>query len=276
MPVYGFGTWRLGRQSHLDPDQAYQAEAENLRAAVQDGIYHIDTAERYSDGKVEQIVGQAIKGLDRSKIFLVSKAKPENHSYDGIIKACRDSLQRLGTGYLDMYLLHAFSPEHDLKQAIRAMDDLVDQGLVKNIGISNFNVEHTEQAQQYTRHFIACNQVHYNLIFREPEASGLLQYCQENDIFLSAWRPVEKGVLAVDDNPVMHGMVEKYSKTPAQIAINWLMCQPNVVTLAKTSDRAHLEENLGALGWNLSAEDIEILRKTFPNQKNMSDAVPLG
>ena len=119
------------------------------------------------------------------------------------------------------------------------------------------------------------NQVHYNLIYREPEKSKLLEYCQKHDIFLVAWRPVEKGILGKFANPILDGICLKYKKTAVQIAINWLVCQKNVITLAKMVNRRHLEENLGSLGWQLEKEDIEKLRTDFPGQKSLSDAVRL-
>jgi len=144
------------------------------------------------------------------------------------------------------------------------------------IGVSNFNTKSLQAAQKVSEAPIVVNQVHYNLIFREAEHNGLLQYCQENDIFLEAWRPVEKGILTSLNTEVINKIAKKYEKTAAQIAINWLISQPNVITLAKSSNPEHLEENLGSVGWELSKEDIEILQKNFPNQQEVSDCVPLS
>lgn len=132
------------------------------------------------------------------------------------------------------------------------------------------------EAQSYTHNKIVCDQVHYNLEFREPERSHLVEYCQENDIFLVAWRPVGKGNLLEKVPLIMQEMCEKYKKTPAQIALNWLISQDNVLTLSKTRDVDHLEENLGALGWMMDQDDIERMRSEYPNQKDVSDTVPLG
>ena len=148
--------------------------------------------------------------------------------------------------------------------------------LIKHIGVCNFNKEHLAEAQSYTKNKIVCNQVHYNLMFREPEQDGLVEYCQNNDVFLSAWRPIGKGNLLEEIPLVAQEMCDKYKKTPAQIAINWLVSQPYVITLSKTRHPDHLNENLGALGWQMDSEDIEQLRKEYPNQQYISDAVPLG
>ena len=127
-----------------------------------------------------------------------------------------------------------------------------------------------------TNNKIVVNQVHYNLIFREPEKSGLLDYCRKNDVLLIAWRPVEKGILSVKGIKIIDEVCRKYNKTAAQIAINWLISQKNVVTLAKMVSQKHLHENLGALNWQMDNSDIEKLRRSFPGQKSVSAAVPLG
>ena len=276
MPVYGLGTWQMGGRTEHDFSNDDELDIQGIKAALDAGITHIDTAEIYADGYSEILVGKAIENYDRSKIFLVSKVQEKNMSYDGILDACKKSLERLKTDYLDLYLLHRFSNNFSLKDSIRALDELIKDGLVKHIGVCNFTKEHLAEAQSYTNNKIVCNQVHYNLQFREPEVTGLLQYCQQHDVFLSAWRPVGKGNILENIPEVMKDMCEKYQKTPAQIAINWLISQPNVITLSKTRDRDHLDENLGVIGWQMDQNDIELLRLEYPDQKTVSDAVPLG
>jgi diketogulonate reductase-like aldo/keto reductase len=162
-----------------------------------------------------------------------------------------------------------------LKESVRALAELKNRGLVKAIGVANFGIPHLEEAQSYTSHKIVCDQVHYNLEFREPEKSGLLEYCRKNDIMLVAWRPLGKGNMLQEIPSVVHDLCERYDKTPAQIALNWLISQPNVVTLSKTRSQAHLSENLGAVGWNMDQGDVEKLRNEYPGQKSTSDVIPL-
>ena len=119
------------------------------------------------------------------------------------------------------------------------------------------------------------SQLHLNLKYREAERKGILQYCQQNDIMLIAWRPLQKGVLLQHDENIVIELAGKYHKTPAQIAINWLISQDNVVTLSKTRSIEHLKENLSAIDWKMDKEDIERLRNNYPNQEDVSDAVPL-
>ena len=275
MPVFGLGTWQMGGRLERDFSNNDEADIAGIKDALKAGITHIDTAEYYADGYSEILVSKAIKDYDRSKIFLVSKVKGDNFKFDDVIAACQRSLERLGTTYLDLYLLHWYEENIPLKETIAALDKLVSDGLVKNIGVCNFNKEHLAEAQSYTKNKIVCDQVHYNLMFREPEATGLLEYCQKNDVFLMAWRPIGKGNLLEKVPVIIEEMCKKYNKTPAQLAINWLVTQPNVITLSKTSSSDHLKENLGALDWKMEGEDIEKLRNEYPNQKDVSDTMRL-
>lgn len=275
MPIYGFGTSQMGESRERDYSNDDVADIAGIKAALNVGITHIDTAEAYAGGYTEALVGKAIIGYDRSKVFLVSKVQGNNLSYENILKSCKQSIAQLGVKYLDLYLIHRYNKDISLKDSMRAFDKLVEDGVVKNIGVCNFTKEHLGEAQSYTKNKIVCNQVHYNLMFREPERKGLVEYCQKNDIFLSAWRPVGKGKLLEEIPSILKEMCAKYKKTPSQISVNWLISQPYIITLSKTRHVNHLNENLGALGWKMEEDDIERLRKEYPNQKDISNVVPL-
>src|SRR5207248_1752504 len=126
-----------------------------------------------------------------------------------------------------------------------------------------------EAAQAGTPHKIVCNQLHYNVQYREVEAKNLLKYSQENDIFVVAWKPVQRGEL--EKVPILEELAKKYGKTWRQVAINWLISQDNVVAISKTSNPEHLKENLGALDWKMDLKDIEYIRQSFPNQQKIGD-----
>jgi diketogulonate reductase-like aldo/keto reductase len=284
MPVFGLGTYGMGggttkSGSHADD----QKEITAIKTAIELGVTHIDTAEVYAEGHSEELVGEAIKNLDRKNLFLVSKAAVYSLNYEGIKKALNNSLSRMKTNYLDLYLMHRCPPQELMEECVRAMDELVDSGLVKAIGLSDTNTPHTKQLQELSKHKFVATQAHYNLAVREVEKEGLLDYCQNNDMLLIAWRPVNKGPQAktgVDITKsgigILDQMCAKYNKTPAQVSINWLLSQTNVVTLSKTSTIEHLKDNLGAVGWQMEKDDIELLRTNFPNQHFISDTVPLG
>lgn len=272
LPVYGLGTWQMGGTREADSSND-AAEVQAIKAAIDHGITHIDTAELYGVGHSEELIGQAIKGYDRSKLLLASKVLDGmSDGYDGVLRACEASLKRLDTDYLDLYLLHRF-PMHDIAGVMRAMDRLVDEKLVRNIGVCNMTIDRFEATQSHTNNKLVCNQLEYSLQIREAEARGIIKYCQDNDVFIVAWGPLSKGALEQAD--ILQEMAEKYDKTQYQIALNWLISQKNVVTIPKTTQLAHLEENLRALGWELSTEDMDRLTREFPNQQITSQRVPL-
>lgn len=275
MPVFGLGSWQMGGREVHDPRNNDKKDITAIREAIKLGVSHIDTAESYANGYAEILIGQALEGYDRSKLFIVSKISQEHLRYDDVSRSCEASLKRLQTDYLDLYLIHSPSFKIPIEETLRAMDKLVKERVVKNIGVSNFKTKRLKKAQEYTVNKLVVNQVYYNLVIREPEREGLLEYCQQNDVLLEAYRPVEKGTLLAQPIPILDELARKYDKTPAQIAINWLISQKNVVTLSKTSTIEHLKENLGAVGWQMENKDIENLRKNFPNQQEKSEALPL-
>ena len=275
IPALGLGTWGIGGLRYIDEKNDDNADVESIKNAIQSGITHIDTAESYADGHTEELIKEAITGFDRSELFITSKVSRGNQEYSQVKKSLRGSLDRLNLDYLDLYLLHQPSGDVSIEETMKAMDELKEEGLIKNIGVSNFSVKQMQRAQKATKNKIVVNQVHYNLIVREAEYSGVLDYCQKNDIMLITWRPLQMGkVLSVGES-ILKEVAEKYKKTPVQVVINWLTSQKNVVVITKMGNPNHLEENLDSVGWEMKEEDIEYLRKEFPNQLQVSDVIPL-
>jgi len=273
LPVYGLSMWQMGGKLEADYTND-QHEIDAIRAAIDAGITHIDTAESYGAGHSEELLGEASQGYDRSRLFIVTKVSSWNQTYDGVINACKKSLKRLKTDYIDMYLLHQYpEPGIDIAETMKAMDELVTLGLVKNIGVSNMTPRRFDEAQRHAKNKLVCNQIHYNVQYREAEQKGVLNHAQDNDVMFVAWRPLQKGLL--DNVPLIENLAIKYNKTPAQIEINWLICQENVVVISKTSSIEHLKENLGALDFVMDKSDIELIRQNYPDQKMVSDVVPL-
>ncbi|MEI6835766.1 MAG: aldo/keto reductase [Candidatus Falkowbacteria bacterium] len=276
IPVLGFGTWLMGGRMKKEIGYDENNDIEVIKKTIELGGYRFDTAEMYADGYSEEILGKALMGVDRNSLFVTSKVSPNNLAYDDVISSCKKSLERLQMSYLDLYLVHMPNPDIPIEETMKAFDYLKEQGLVKNIGVCNFNVERLIEAQSQTKNKIVLNQVHYNLIFREPELKGVIEYCQNNDIFIEAWRPVQYGSLAKKGITIVDELCNKYNKTPSQIALNWLISQKNVITLTKTGNIKHLEENLDSVNWNMSDEDIELLRSDYPIQFDKSNTVPLN
>ncbi|WP_419646192.1 aldo/keto reductase [Victivallis vadensis] len=272
IPVLGQGTWRMGGVD--TPDTANDdADIAAIRRGIATGLCHIDTAEMYAGGHAEELVGIAMKGqgIRRADYFLTDKVWKTHLRYDDVLRAAEASLKRLGTAYIDLYLIHQVNPDVPEEETIRAMNRLKREGVIRHIGVSNFSEERLKRAQAASDAPIVANQLHYNLRIREIEQCGLLDYCRSQDIMVIAWRPLRGLDLAL---PLIVALAEKYGKTPSQIALNWLLCQENVVTITKAANPLHLAENMGALGWALEKEDAVRLRREYPAEA-VSDAVPL-
>lgn len=271
LPVYGLGLWGMGGFRETDTSRDAEDVAA-IRAAIDAGVTHLDTAEMYGVGHAEELLGQALRagGYDRKALLIATKVLGSNAAYGQVKAACAKSLDRMGLDYIDLYLLHWFpSPGVDIRDTMRAMDELVREGLVKNIGVCNFTPKRFDAAQAVTANKLVCNQVYYNVKMRAVEELGVLKHAQDHDVLLNAWRPLEKG--ALEHNDLMDDLAKKYNKSPAQMAINWLISQDHVVTMSKTSSSGHLEENLGAFGWKMEAEDVERLRDEYPSQDNSTE-----
>lgn len=256
LPVLGLGTWHMG----MDSSKCSQ-EIGAVRYAIEKGMTHIDTAEMYSDGESERVVGEAIKDSKREELFITTKVSPRHFQFDQVLEACEGSLQRLGLEYVDLYLLHWPNYDVPLEETMRAMNKLVDAGKIKRIGVSNFDIELMGEARSLTSHGVFTNQVEYSLADLSPENDGVLEYCQENDMVLAAYSPLGQGVLTEKGKyPELDEICEKYEKTPVQVALNYLICQPNTIAIPKSSKKEHIDEILKASGWKLEEEDITKLR----------------
>jgi diketogulonate reductase-like aldo/keto reductase len=269
IPSLGFGTWKIGGE--MTADRSHDEEAISvMRAAVRLGVTHIDTAELYGDGHAEELVGEAVREFDRRALFITTKVKWSNLRYKDVIEAAKRSLKRLRMDYVDLYLVHTPSDSVPIEETMRAMDDLVDAKMTRFIGVSNFSVEQMEKAQRASRYRLVANQIEYNLLTRnfgmhntDMEAS-IIPHCQKEGAAVIAYRPLAKGELAKPGFALLDELAEKYSKTQSQIAINWLISKPNIVTIPKTMRIERVKENLGASGWRLSTEDLYRLDHEFP------------
>jgi len=276
LPVLGLGTWQMGGRYDADTSRDQQ-EIDFIGQAFDAGIRHFDTAEVYAAGHSEELLGQAVKKLPREQLFITSKVSDEHLKYDQVISACRASLKRLGMDYLDLYLVHAPSARGiPLVETLKAMASLYESGLIKNLGVSNFNANLLAEAQATSKYKIVNNQIHFSVGARGYEEDGTLQYCQENGILVTAYRPValgspkrNRGSFGEDGWNMLSEIASKYQKTAVQVALNWVMSQVNTVVLVRTANADHLKENLGSLDFQLSAEDLNILQDKFPRISTM-------
>jgi diketogulonate reductase-like aldo/keto reductase len=264
----GLGTWNMGgRESPDYRDDERLIEA--IRYAVELGMNHIDTAEMYAAGHAEELVGEAVKQFSRDEVFIATKVWPSNLRYEDVIRSCRRSLERLQLKYVDLYMVHWPNPRIPLQETMKAMEKLVKDGLVRYIGVSNFDVELLEEAMNaLKREEIVANQVEYSLEAREVERE-LIPFCERNGITVTAYTPLGKGRIpaeAASNTPrgkILAEMAQRYGKTPLQIALNWVIWRPNVITIPKAARKEHLEENAGAAGWRPTEEDYKRLSAAY-------------
>jgi len=226
---------------------------------------HIDTAEMYGDGRTEDLVGLAISGM-REKVFLTSKVLPSNASYSGTLRACERSLKRLGTDYLDLYLLHWWSESHPVEETMRAMEELARTGKVRFIGVSNLNVQQMRRAEAaLARVTVACNQVCYHLLARGIESS-LLPYCENRGIAVVGYSPFGSGNFPREGSrawKALAGIAARRGKTARQVALNFLTRRGGLFSIPKAANAEHVRENADAVGWDLSAEDLAVIDGFF-------------
>lgn len=268
LPVIGQGTWDI-------PERGTRLEEAKraIRRGIELGMTHLDTAEMYGNGRVEEILGDAIAGIPRESLFIASKALPSNATYEGTIAACERSLERLRLEYLDLYMLH-WPSGHPLEQTMRALERLVEQGKTRFIGVSNFDVAELDEARSYLRkERLACNQVLYHLGERGIE-HRLIPYCAQHGVAVVAYTPFGRGRFPREAAKA-HGMLgriaAKHGRTPRQVILNFITREANVFTIPKASNVEHVEENAGGSGWRLDAQDVAQIDEAFP-----ADDTPLA
>jgi diketogulonate reductase-like aldo/keto reductase len=253
IPVIGQGTWNMERDGR-------GAAVAALRRGIDLGMTHIDTAEMYGSGRVEEIVGEAIRGL-RDQVFLVSKVLPSNATFQGARQACERSLKRLQTDHLDCYLLH-WPGSYPLEETFRAFVSLMKEGKIGSFGVSNFDVRGMEEAVRLTK-LIVCNQVLYNLEERTIE-HALIPWHERHGIPVVAYSPL--GAQKFHSTNALEEVAAAHRATPRQIALAFLIRNPNLFAIPKSSVVAHVEENAAAAEIRLSPEDLRKIDAAFPRK----------
>jgi diketogulonate reductase-like aldo/keto reductase len=250
----GIGTWGYGKYPMFSPGT--EAEVAAIQQALELGQNHIDIAEMYAGGGAELIVGQAIKVVSREDIFVASKLW-KNHVAKGLVRPAVEAiLKRLDMSYLDMLYIHAPWFDAPWQDAIPQIDELIDLGIVRHFGVSNFNADRLREALDLSRHPVAANQMHCSCIHRHEVSTELQELCQTNDITIVAYMPLEKG--EVLNNPLVGQVAQKYNATPAQTALAYLLSK-KMQPIPKALRRAHIEQNIAAQNLELSEEDIRLI-----------------
>ena len=248
IPEIGLGTWQ------------YRGSVQALRKGIELGARFIDTAEAYG---TESFVGEVIRDI-RNQVFLATKVSPWNFRPKDLFQVADRSLQALKTDYIDLYQLHWPNSTIPIEETMGAMEELVNQGKIRFIGVSNFSLGELQRAQAAShRSRIVSNQVRYNLVDRSAEV-GLLEYCQQNKVTLIAYSPLARGMHAMRKNDpagVLRTVAAETGRTQAQVALNWCIARGSVVAIPKADSVEHIEENCCASDWRLAQEQIALLNK---------------
>ncbi|MBU2613901.1 aldo/keto reductase [Patescibacteria group bacterium] len=264
LPKLGIGTWEMGGRQNPDKSEDNKF-IRAIQFALENGIRLIDTAEMYGNGHTEELVAKAIKTYEREQLLITSKVSGDHLAYQDLIKAAHNSLKRLETAYLDLYLLHWPNPDVPVEETMKAINELLEQGLIKHFGLSNFSAAQTAEVLKWTDAPIITNQLEYNLFTRnngritEDVEASIIPFCHSKDISITAWRPVLKGATNPLQQPLINQIAAKHEATPMQIALAWLLNKPLTLAIPKMTSEKHILENIEAAGIELDEQEMKLL-----------------
>lgn len=257
----GIGTWYMG-----DSQKDREEEIASIRYAIDNGVTTIDTAEMYGNGRSELLVGEAIKGYDREKLFLISKVLPSNAGRGRIFQACEKTLKRLGTDYLDLYLLH-WRGMIPFEETIECMEELKRKGKIRRWGVSNMDIDDMEEILDISDGENCCvNQVLYHLGSRGIEYS-LKPFTDRNNIATIAYCPLAQGGRLrgqLLQSEAVKKVADKHKITSMQVLLCFVLSQNNMLAIPKASKLEHMKQNIECLKIKLDKEDFGMLNKAFP------------
>jgi len=262
LPAIGFGAGDL----FWDSNVTHEKKVGVLRLGLELGMSLIDTGEAYGDGASELIVAEALKGI-RETAILATKVAPAHHAYVDLIRAAEKSLERLGTEYIDLYQIHWPNPSVPLDETMEAMARLVDSGKVRFVGLCNVTKAELKDFQQALgNHKLVSLQNEYNPFERTFEYSGLISYCQDNQISPIAYGALDQGRINAM-NPqqfdLLSQIAEAHSQTVAQVVLRWLVNKPGVVALVRSTNESHVRENAAAANFDLSEFEVDQIDRAF-------------
>ncbi|MBA1433699.1 aldo/keto reductase [Bombilactobacillus bombi] len=265
LPALGIGTWEMGENP-----QTFNTEIAAIRTALDAGLRVIDTAEMYGNGQAERLVGQAIQSYERSQLFIISKVLPQNASARKMRRSLAASLKRLRTDYLDLYLYH-WRGSVPLAETIATLQALQDEGKIRAWGVSNFDLEDMQELWQLPQgNNVAVNEDLYNLETRGIEYS-LLPWQKQHQIPLIAYSPLGRGPILgnkMAQNPAVIKVAQKHQATVYQILLAWVIQQPQILAIPKSSSPKHWQDNLQALQIKLAPADLKILEQAYPKPEH--------
>jgi diketogulonate reductase-like aldo/keto reductase len=261
----GIGTWAIASRV-TDQKTKYrgvmpvygneEAEIEAIRYSISKGQNHIDCAEMYGGFYTDEVVGKAITGTKREDLYIADKLWKTSVAKGRARPTVEKMLAKLGTDYLDLLYIHAPFEDAPWQEAIPQIDDLIDVGIVRGFGVSNFTVQHMELALSTAKHPIVANQMNYNVLYKSEVDQAFRDYCSQHGIAIVAYQPIKRQ--EVLQNPAIQEIAKARGATPAQIALAWLLAK-GASPIPKAVQKTHIDENLGALQAKLTPEDVSRL-----------------
>ena len=264
----GIGTWLIAGTFEFDAEDKYKGakpaygnepkEIEAIRYSLSKGQNHIDCAELYGAFYTDEVVGEAIAEVNRHDLYIADKLWKSSLATGLVRPTVEKMLAKLGTDYLDMLYIHNAFDDAPWRDALPQIDQLVEEGIVRHFGVSNFTVEQMQETMQITKHPIAATQMHYNLLHKDEIDTAYFDFIKQHDIQLVAYQPVKrKEVLS---NETVRRIAQKYDATPAQVALAWLLTK-NALPIPKAVEKQHIDENVEAINLTLDDSDIKQLEE---------------
>lgn len=262
----GIGTWNIAGVFNADPTAKYKGaepsygnentEIEAIRYSISKGQNHIDCAELYGAFYTDEVVGQAISGLKREDLYIADKLWKTSVGKGLVRPTVEKMLEKLGTDYLDMLYIHAPWEEINWPEAIPQIDELIDEGIVRDFGVSNFTVADMEKVREIAKHQIVANQMNYNVLYKDEVDETFREYCKEHDIQLVAYQPIKRQ--EVLNNKTIQEIADTHKVSPAQVALAWLITQ-GALPIPKALKLKHIDDNVSAVDLQLSEQDVSRL-----------------
>ena len=260
----GIGTWNIGGKfnpnnptaKYKGVEPAYEnekTEIEAIQYSISKGQNHIDCAELYGAFHADEVIGKAIAGLERTDLYIADKLWKTSVLKGMVRPTVEKMLEKLGTDYLDMLYIHAPWAEVNWLEAIPQIDELIDEGTVREFGVSNFTIGNMEQAMQLTRHPIAANQMNYNVLYTDEVSHEFHDFLRQNHIQLVAYQPVKRQEVLT--NQTIQRIAQAHDATPAQVALAWLLAK-DALPIPKATNTAHIDENVATVNIELTVKDL--------------------
>lgn len=251
IPILAIGTYGFRDKNALKSALIYASD---------NGINHIDTAEMYKGA--EEIVGEVIKEVGRSNLIITSKVLPYNGSFKKTIAACENSLKKMRTEYIDIYLLHFYTGQYPVEETLTAFERLSDQGKIRFYGISNFEVKEYDLLKDIFHKFrIINNQVDYNVMNASFVEDTLAPLYSKHGVTLSGYSPFWQGRIPEKESlKTLENIARKYGKTIYQVILNFLTRKKDIFVIFKSENKQHIKENIDSLSFSLDTEDINAIK----------------